>query len=168
MHLDPAACYQAVLSRDARFDGRFFTAVRTTGIYCRPICPAPTPKAANVQFFPCAAAAEAAGFRPCRRCRPDTSPGTPAWLGSPAIVSRGLRLILNGSLDEQGVDDLAARLGVGARYLRRLFVAHLGASPRAIAGTRRIHFARTLIDETDLAMTEIALAAGFADRKSVV
>lgn len=161
MQLDPAACYQAVLSRDARFDGRFFTAVRTTGIYCRSICPAPPPKAANVRFFPCAAAAEAAGFRPCRRCRPDTSPGTPAWLGSPAIVSRGLRLILNGSLDQQGVDDLAARLGVGARYLRRLFVAHLGASPRAIAGTRRIHFARALIDETDLAMTEIALAAGF-------
>jgi AraC family transcriptional regulator of adaptative response / DNA-3-methyladenine glycosylase II len=159
---EPGRCYRALASRDPRFDGRFFVGVRTTGVYCRPICPAPTPKRANVSFFPCAAAAEAAGFRPCRRCRPESAPGTPAWLGSSATVARGLRLIAAGALDGAGVEGLARSLGVGARQVRRLFDAHLGASPLAVARTRRVHFARRLIDETALPMSELALAAGFA------
>jgi AraC family transcriptional regulator of adaptative response / DNA-3-methyladenine glycosylase II len=162
MLFDHDVCYRAVVSRDHRFDGRFFTGVLSTGVYCRPICPARTPHKQNVRFFPCAAAAEEAGFRPCRRCRPETSPGTPAWLGTSATVSRALRLILAGALDETGVDDLADRLGIGARHLRRLFVAHLGASPAAIGRTRRVHFARKLIDETDLPMTQVAHSAQFA------
>ena len=113
--------YAAVKSRDARFDGRFFTAVKTTGIYCRPICPARIPLQKNVRFYACAAAAEEAGFRPCRRCRPESAPGTPVWLGASATVSRALRLIERGVLDELGVDALAAQLGIGDRYLRRLF-----------------------------------------------
>jgi AraC family transcriptional regulator of adaptative response / DNA-3-methyladenine glycosylase II len=150
------------VSRDSRFDGRFFVGVRTTGVYCRPICPARTPLRRNVRFFTCAAAAEEAGFRPCRRCRPETAPGTPAWVGSSATVTRALRLIASGSLDSQGVDGLADRLGVGARQVRRLFAEHLGASPLAVARTRRVHFARRLIDETELPMSQIALAAGFS------
>ena len=161
MELDPTPCYQAMLRRDRHFDGRFFVGVRTTGVYCRPICPAPTPKRENVQFYACAAAAEAAGFRPCLRCRPETSPGTPAWLGSSAVVSRALRLIRDGALDGGDVEQLAARLGIGGRQLRRLFDKHLGASPAAVARARRLHFARVLIDETDVAMTEIAFSAGF-------
>ncbi len=161
MTLDHDICYRAVASRDPRFDGRFFTAVLTTGVYCRPVCPARTPRPENVRFFACAAAAAEAGFRPCRRCRPETSPGTPAWLGTSASVSRALRLIAEGALDRGGVDDLAARLGLGARHLRRLFQEHLGASPLAVALTRRVHFAKRLLDETDLAMTQVALAAGF-------
>jgi AraC family transcriptional regulator of adaptative response / DNA-3-methyladenine glycosylase II len=161
MTLDHDICYRAVASRDPRFDGRFFTAVLTTGVYCRPVCPARTPRRENVRFFPCAAAAAEAGFRPCRRCRPETSPGTPAWLGTSASVSRALRLIAEGALDRGGVDDLAARLGLGARHLRRLFQEHLGASPLAVALTRRVHFAKRLLDETDLSMTQVALAAGF-------
>ncbi|MGH7788835.1 MAG: bifunctional transcriptional activator/DNA repair enzyme AdaA, partial [Candidatus Binatia bacterium] len=161
MDLDPTPCYQAMLRRDRRVDGRFFVGVRTTGVYCRPICPAPTPKLVNVQFYACAAAAEAAGFRPCLRCRPETSPGTPAWLGSSAVVSRAMRLIRAGALDGGDVEQLAARLGIGGRQLRRLFDKHLGASPAAVARARRLHFARVLIDETDVAMTEIAFAAGF-------
>lgn len=162
MEIDPKSCYQAVASRDPRFDGRFFTAVLTTGVYCRPVCPARTPKQKNVQFFACAAAAEQAGFRPCLRCRPETAPGTPAWAGTSATVSRALRLIAGGALDEGGVDDLAERLGVGSRHLRRLFDEHLGASPVAIAQTRRVHFARKLIDESDLPMSELALCSGFS------
>jgi AraC family transcriptional regulator of adaptative response / DNA-3-methyladenine glycosylase II len=162
MELDRQRCYRAVLSRDARFDGRFFTAVTTTGIYCRPVCPARPPKLENVRFYACAAAAQEAGFRPCRRCRPETSPGTPAWLGTSATVSRALRLIASGALDTGDVDELAARLGVGSRHLRRLFDEHLGASPVAIAQTRRTHFASRLIEETDLPMMEIALASGFS------
>lgn len=161
MDLDPARCYAALASRDRRFDGRFFTGVATTGIYCRPICPARTPKRANVRFFACAAAAEAAGFRACRRCRPETAPGTPAWRGTSATVARALREIERGALDRDDVEALAASLGVGARHLRRLFLRHLGASPRAVAGTRRVHFARRLLDETDLPVTEVAFAAGF-------
>ena len=149
-------------SRDARFDGRFFTGVRTTGIYCRPVCPARTPKRENVQFFECAAAAEAAGFRPCKRCRPETAPGTPAWLGTSATVARGLRLIAEGALDAGGVDDLAERLGVGSRHLRRLFDEHLGASPLDVALTRRVHFARKLLDDTSLPIRDVAFAAGFS------
>jgi AraC family transcriptional regulator, regulatory protein of adaptative response / DNA-3-methyladenine glycosylase II len=162
MDTDPRICYQAVLSRDPRFDGRFFTAVVTTGVYCRPICPARTPKRQNIRFFACAAAAEQEGFRPCKRCRPETSPGTPAWLGTSATVSRALRLISAGALDGGNVDDLAGRLGIGSRHLRRLFDEHLGASPVSIAQTRRVHFARRLIDETDLPMTELAHCAGYS------
>ncbi len=159
--LDPGRCYEALRSRDPRFDGRFFAGVTTTGIYCRPVCPARTPKRENVRFFACAAAAQAAGFRPCRRCRPETSPGTPAWIGSSAVVSRALRLISNGGLDDARITDLADRLGIGDRQLRRLFEKHLGASPTEVARARRVHFACRLIDETHLPMAEVAFAAGF-------
>jgi AraC family transcriptional regulator of adaptative response / DNA-3-methyladenine glycosylase II len=162
MELDADVCYRAVTSRDPRFDGRFFTGVESTGIYCRPVCPARTPRRDNVRFFACAAAAAEAGFRPCKRCRPETSPGTPAWMGSSATVSRALRLISEGFLDSAGVDELAGVLGVGARHLRRLFDEHLGASPRSVALTRRVHFARALLDQTPLPITEIAFSAGFS------
>ncbi len=162
MELDSEQCYKAILSRDPRFDGRFFTGVTTTGIYCRPICPARAPRRRNVRFFACAAAAEHAGFRPCMRCRPETSPGTPAWFGTSTTVSRALRLISEGYLDNDSVDGLAERLGVGSRHLRRLFNEHLGASPVTVAQSRRTHFARRLIDETDLPMHEIAASAGFS------
>ncbi len=161
MTIDQDTCYQALRSRDPRFDGRFFTGVKTTGIYCRPICPARTPKRNNVQFFACAAAAEQAGFRPCRRCRPETAPGTPAWEGSSAIVSRALRLISQGVCDDVSIEDLAARVGIGGRQLRRLFIQHLGVAPQSILRTQRLHFARQLIDGTDLPMTSIAYEAGF-------
>jgi len=162
VHLDDEACYRALSTRDRRFDGRFFTGVRTTGVYCRPICPAPTPRRRNCVFLPCAAAAEAAGFRPCLRCRPEASPGTPAWLGTSATVSRALRLIDAGALDAGGVPALAERLGIGERHLRRLFLAHLGATPHAVAHTRRVLFARRLLDETRLPIAQVALASGFA------
>jgi AraC family transcriptional regulator of adaptative response / DNA-3-methyladenine glycosylase II len=152
---------QARRSRDARFDGRFFIGVRTTGIYCRPVCPAPSPKESNVRYFLSAAGAAEAGFRPCLRCRPETSPGTPAWLGASTTVSRALRLIGESALDAGGVDDLADRLGIGARHLRRLFLERLGATPVAVAQTRRVHFAKRLIDETRLPFTEVAMASGF-------
>jgi len=159
--LTPAICWQAVYSRDRRFDGRFFVGAATTGVYCRPICPVPFAKPSNVAWFASAAAAEGEGFRPCRRCRPEASPGTPAWLGTSAVVSRALRLIWEGALDEGNVDALAERVGIGSRQLRRLFVQHLGAPPIKIAGTHRVHFARNLIDETELPITEIAFSAGF-------
>jgi len=162
MLLDPELCYRALRSRDARFDGRFFVAVRSTGVYCRPVCPASTPRRENCWFVPCAAAAQDAGFRPCLRCRPEASPGTPAWLGTSATVSRALRLISDGALDTGSVGDLAGRLGVGERHLRRLFLRHLGASPLAIAKTRRLLFAKKLLDETDLAMADVAFASGFS------
>ena len=162
MDLDPRTCYRALRTRDARFDGRFFTAVRSTGIYCRPICPALTPKLENCTFLPSAAAAHEQGYRPCLRCRPESSPGTPTWLGTSAVVSRGLRLIAAGALDSSGVEGLASRLGIGERHLRRLFLEHLGASPVAVAQTQRVHFAKKLIDETRLPMGEVALAAGFS------
>jgi AraC family transcriptional regulator of adaptative response / DNA-3-methyladenine glycosylase II len=161
MDLDRGACDRARRSRDARFDGRFFIAVATTGIYCRPICPARAPKDENVRYFATAAAAEAAGFRPCLRCRPEASPGTPAWLGTSAIVSRALRLIGEGALDGEGVERLADRLGVTGRHLRRLFRKHLGASPLEVALTRRAHFAKKLLDETTLGLDQIAYASGF-------
>jgi len=161
MRLDQRACDRARRSRDARFDGRFFIAVTTTRVYCRPICPARAPKDEHVRYFATAAAAEAAGFRPCLRCRPEAAPGTPAWLGTSSVVSRALRLISEGALDEQGVDALADRLGVTARHLRRLFLQHLGATPIDVALTRRVHFAKKLLDETTLAFNEIAFAAGF-------
>jgi AraC family transcriptional regulator, regulatory protein of adaptative response / DNA-3-methyladenine glycosylase II len=152
---------RARVSRDPRFDGKFFIAVTSTGIYCRPICPSPTSKNANVRYYATAAAAAEAGFRPCLRCRPEAAPGTPAWLGTSAVVRRALRLIEDGILDEGPVDALAARLGIGSRHLHRLFVQHVGASPIAVAQTRRLHFAKRLLDETSLPMTQIALAAGF-------
>jgi AraC family transcriptional regulator of adaptative response / DNA-3-methyladenine glycosylase II len=161
MDLDHDACYRAVKLRDARFDGRFFTAVKTTGIYCRPICPARTPQSRNVVFFPTAAAAQEAGFRPCLRCRPETAPDMAAWRGTSNSVARGLALIELGALDNGSVDALAERLGMGERQLRRLFRQHLGASPIGVAQSRRILLAKQLIHETHLPMTEIAFAAGF-------
>lgn len=161
MDLDAARCYHALVSRDRRFDGRFFTGVVTTGIYCRPVCPSPPPRLKHVRFFACAAAAEAGGFRPCRRCHPEAAPGTPGWLGTSAVVSRALRLIADCALDEAPVEALASRLGIGGRQLRRLFAQHLGASPIEVARARRVHFARTLLDDTALPMTQIAFAAGF-------
>jgi AraC family transcriptional regulator of adaptative response / DNA-3-methyladenine glycosylase II len=152
---------RARLSRDARFDGRFFIGVRTTGVYCRPICPANPPRSENVRFFPTAAAASEAGYRPCLRCRPECAPGTPAWAGTSATVQRGLRLIAEGALDDGDVESLAERLGVTARHLRRLFAKHVGASPLAVAHTQRLHFAKQLIDETALPMQAISTAAGF-------
>jgi AraC family transcriptional regulator of adaptative response / DNA-3-methyladenine glycosylase II len=160
--LDPTVLERARLSRDPRFDGKFFIAVTSTGIYCRPICPAsPSPRRGNVRYYVSAAAAAEAGFRPCLRCRPEAAPGTPAWLGTSAVVRRALRLIIEGALDEASVGEFASRVGVGARHLDRLFLQHVGASPLAVAHTRRLHFAKRLIDESDLPMTEIALAAGF-------
>ena len=161
MDLDRQACDRARQSRDARFDGRFFIAVTTTRIYCRPICPAPSPKDQHIQYFPTAAAAEAAGFRPCLRCRPEAAPGTPAWSGTSAIVSRALRLIGDGALDEDGVGRIAERVGVTDRHLRRLFLQHLGATPLQVALTRRAQSAKTLLDETNLSCADIAFAAGF-------
>ena len=152
---------RARLSRDARFDGRFFVGVRTTGIYCRPVCPANPPKRRNVTFFPTAAAASEAGFRPCLRCRPECAPGSPAWAGTSTTVRRGLRLISEGALDDDNVETLADRLGVTSRHLRRLFSQHVGASPLAVAHTQRLHFAKRLIDQTSLSMQEVAVAAGF-------
>jgi AraC family transcriptional regulator of adaptative response / DNA-3-methyladenine glycosylase II len=159
---DPTVLERARLSRDPRFDGKFFIAVASTGIYCRPICPAsPSPKRGNIRYFGSAAAAAEAGFRPCLRCRPEAAPGTPAWLGTSAVVKRALRLINDGALDEASVGEFATRVGVGARHLDRLFLQHVGASPLAVAQTRRLHFAKRLIDESNLPMTQIALAAGF-------
>ena len=156
---------RARLSRDARFDGQFFIAVKTTGIYCRPICPANSPKSENVSFYRTAAAAGEAGYRPCLRCRPECAPGTPAWAGTSTTVRRGLRLIAEGALDEGNVDDLAERLGVTSRHLRRLFTQHLGASPLAVAHTQRLHFAKALIDQTLLPMRDIAVASGFGSTR---
>ncbi len=161
MDLDHDACYRVITLRDARFDGRFFTAVRTTGIYCRPVCPARTPRSQNVVFYPTAAAAQEAGFRPCLRCRPETAPDMGAWRGTSNTVSRALGLIELGALDEGNVEALAERLGIGERQLRRLFRGHLGASPIGVAQTRRVLLAKQLIHETRLPMTEIAFASGF-------
>lgn len=152
---------RARLARDHRFDGQFYVGVLTTGIYCRPICPANPPKSENVRFFSSAAAAGEAGFRPCLRCRPECAPGSPAWTGTSATVRRGLRLIAGGALDQGDVDGLADRLGVTGRHLRRLFATHIGASPLAVAHTQRLHFAKRLIDETTLPLGSISSAAGF-------
>ncbi|MFJ6023267.1 Ada metal-binding domain-containing protein [Brevundimonas sp. NPDC092305] len=159
--LDQEACYRAVLTRDARFDGRFFGCVKTTGIYCRPVCPARTPKRENMFFVVSPAAAEEAGFRACLRCRPETAPDMGAWRGTSNTVSRALALIEAGALDEADVDALAGRLGVGERHLRRLFRQHLGAAPVSVAQTRRVLLAKALIHQTDLPMAQVALASGF-------
>ncbi|HTE79124.1 MAG TPA: Ada metal-binding domain-containing protein [Reyranella sp.] len=160
--LDPRQCERARVRRDRRYDGCFFSGVRTTGIYCRPVCPVRPAQGRNVTFYPTAAAAEAAGYRPCLRCRPETAPFSPAWQGSRTTVHRAMRLIRDGALDGSGVDALAARLGVGARHLDRLFQKHIGASPVQVARTCRVQRAKRLLDQTRLPMAEVALRSGFA------
>jgi AraC family transcriptional regulator of adaptative response / DNA-3-methyladenine glycosylase II len=161
--LDRRTYYRAFQSRDARFDGRVFVGVTSTGIYCRPICPARTPKFENCRFFGSAAAAQEAGFRPCLRCRPEIAPDLAFWRGTANTVSRALALIAEGALDgdDSDIEGFAARLGVGGRQLRRLFQRHLGASPIAVAQTRRVLFAKQLLHDTRLPMAEVALASGF-------
>ncbi|MFI1972327.1 AraC family transcriptional regulator [Streptomyces cinnamoneus] len=154
--------YQAVSSRDARFDGEFFTAVKTTGIYCRPSCPAVTPKRENVRFYPSAAAAQGAGFRACRRCRPDTAPGSAEWNVRADLVGRAMRLIGDGVVDREGVAGLAHRLGYSSRQVNRQLTEELGAGPVALARAQRAHTARVLLQTTRMPITEIAFAAGFA------
>ncbi|MGO1540531.1 MAG: DNA-3-methyladenine glycosylase 2 family protein [Luteimonas sp.] len=154
-------CERARKSRDPRFDGLFFTAVTSTGIYCRPVCPAPAPKPGNVTYYPSAAAAEAAGFRPCLRCRPELSPADGAWRRGDEVVARALKLIDQGVLADQPLAALAERVQVGERQLRRLFVDRLGAPPIGVHGTRRLLFAKQLLTETTLPITQVALAAGF-------
>src|SRR6187431_3262584 len=161
MDLDHEACYRALSQRDSRFDGRFFSAVKTTRIYCRPVCPARTPLSKNVIFYATAAAAQEAGFRPCLRCRPETAPDMGAWRGTSNTVARALSLIELGALDQGDVEALSERLGLGERQLRRLFRQHLGASPVSVAQTRRVLLAKQLVHETRLPMAEIAFAAGF-------
>lgn len=159
--LDFETCNAARLRRDPAFDGMFFTAVKTTRIYCRPVCPVKQPLTKNVQYYASAAAAESAGYRPCLRCRPESAPFCPAWNGTKTTVERALKLIENGALDEGSVDQLAERLGIGARQLSRLFARHLGASPVQTAKTMRVQRAKRLLDETDLQITDIAFQAGF-------
>ena len=162
--LDREVCDRARIARDARFDGRFVSGVLTTRIYCRPVCPVRPARSANVNYYPSAAAAEAAGFRPCLRCRPETAPFCPAWNGSRTTVERALRLIEKGALDGEGcsVDNLAERVGISARHLARLFAKHIRASPSQVAKTIRVQRAKRLLDTTDLPVAEIALQAGFA------
>ncbi len=162
MSLDPDTCYRIISARDARFDGRFFTAVTTTGIYCRPVCPARVPDRKNVKFFASAFEAQERGFRPCLRCRPETAPNTPAWRGTSTTIGRALRLIEEGALDSGSVEHLANRLGIGERQLRRLFLKHVGASPSGVAQTRRLLLAKQLVHESTMSMTQLALASGFA------
>ncbi|MDJ0277393.1 Ada metal-binding domain-containing protein [Sphingomonas sp. 2R-10] len=159
--LDPDHCYAAIERRDPAMDGLFFTAVRTTRIYCRPVCPARTPARGNVAFYPSAAAAQAAGYRPCLRCRPEAAPDSPAWAGTLASIHRALRLIDDGALADGSVAALAERLGMSDRHLRRLFVEHLGLTPLAIEATRRLHLAKHLVHDTRLPLTDIAFAAGY-------
>jgi AraC family transcriptional regulator of adaptative response / DNA-3-methyladenine glycosylase II len=159
--MDADVCYRAVKARDARFDGVFFTAVRTTGIFCRPVCPARTPLRRNVEFFPNAASAQAAGYRPCLRCRPEVSPDLPAAGGSSSSVNRALRLINEGALDDGSAPQLAERLGLTDRHLRRLFLEHVGVPPVVVAATRRLLFAKRLITETHLTFANIAFASGY-------
>ncbi len=159
--VDPTVCWQALRSRDSRFDGRFFAGVVTTRVYCRTICPVPLNKPENIRWFATAADAESAGLRPCKRCKPQVSPGAPAWLGTGAVVSRALKLILDGNLDASKVDALAYRVGMGPRHLRRLFLQHVGASPLKIAQMRRAYAASRLVAKTRLPFADIALRAGF-------
>ena len=159
--LDFETCNAARLRRDSAYDGLFFTAVKTTRIYCRPVCPVKQPLTKNVSFYPTAAAAERDGYRPCLRCRPETAPFCHAWNGTRTTVGRALKLIEKGVLDTASVDDLAGRLGIGARHLARLFQRHVGASPIQTAKTFRLQRAKRLLDETDLPVTEVAYRAGF-------
>lgn len=161
LELDFDICDRARLARDPAFDGVFFTAVRTTRVYCRPVCPVRPALTKNVQFFPTAAAAERAGFRPCLRCRPETAPGSPAWRGTATTVARGMRLIEDGFLDRNTVAALADRLGIGPRHLLRLFLRHAGATPSEVAATRRVQAAKRLISDSDMPLAEVAFAAGF-------
>jgi AraC family transcriptional regulator, regulatory protein of adaptative response / DNA-3-methyladenine glycosylase II len=158
---DPAICWKAISARDRRYDGRFFAGVITTKVYCRPICPIPLRKPENVKWFPTAASAEAQGFRPCRRCRPQTSPGTFAWQGTSAVVSRALHLIEAGAMDHGSIDELAEHVGIGSRHLRRLFAEHLGAAPIQIANARRLRSARHLLRDTALSVNKVAFSSGF-------
>ena len=161
IHLDADRCYRVAQSRDERFDGWFYIAVRTTGIYCRPSCPAMTPKQANVDFYPSAAAAQQRGFRACKRCRPDAAPGSPEWDLRGDLVARAMRLIADGVVDREGVEGLSTRLGYSTRHLNRLLTDQLGAGPLALARSQRAQTARILIETTDMTMTDIAFAAGF-------
>jgi AraC family transcriptional regulator, regulatory protein of adaptative response / methylated-DNA-[protein]-cysteine methyltransferase len=160
--LDFAAQYEAFRRRDPAFDGVVFVAVKTTGVYCRPVCPARTPFARNINFYPSAAAAERAGFRPCLRCRPETAPFCPAWKGTRTTVERALNLIEKGALDRDNIATLAARLGIGSRQLSRLFANHLDASPLQVALSFRVHRAKRLLDDTDLSVSRIAECTGFS------
>jgi AraC family transcriptional regulator, regulatory protein of adaptative response / DNA-3-methyladenine glycosylase II len=162
MTLDADRCYRALASRDRRFEGRFVVGVRTTGVYCKPGCPARLPKRENVDFYSSPDEAERAGFRPCRRCKPNIAAGAAASLGSSATVLRALRLIDQGALDGEDLERFAARLGLGARQLTRLFARHVGTPPHAVARARRVHVARKLIEDSALPMTAIAHAAGFS------
>jgi AraC family transcriptional regulator, regulatory protein of adaptative response / DNA-3-methyladenine glycosylase II len=166
MHEDVEQCVRAVQSKDARFDGWFFTAVVTTGIYCRPSCPVVPPKAVNMRFYPSAAAAQQAGYRACKRCRPDASPGSPEWNQRADVVARAMRLIADGVVDRDGVPGLAARLGYSTRQVERHLLAELGAGPLALARAQRAQTARVLIETTRLPMTQVALAAGFASLRT--
>lgn len=159
--LDFEVCNAARLRRDPSFDGVFFTAVKTTGIYCRPVCPVKQPLTKNVEYYPTAPAAERAGYRPCLRCRPETAPFCPAWNGTKTTVERALKLIETGALDSGSAEALAERLGIGTRHLTRLFRRHVGASPLQTAKTLRIQRAKRLLNDTDLPITEIAYRAGF-------
>src|SRR3954449_858889 len=160
--LDPESCYRAVKSRDRRFDGVFYTAVRTTGIYCRPSCPARTPAFHNVTFHPSAASAQAAGFRACKRCLPDATPGSPDWDVAATAAGRAMRLIADGVVDREGVEGLARRVGYTPRHLSRILTAELGAGPLALARAKRAQTARVLIETSDLTYADIAFASGFS------
>src|SRR5690349_15113595 len=162
MHTDHERCYRAAESRDARFDGVFYVGVRTTGIYCRPLCPAVTPKRQNVTFYATAAAAQDAGLRACRRCRPDTTPGSPEWNVRADAVGRAMLLIADGVVERGGVEGLAERLGYSQRHVSRMLADEVGAGPLAIARSNRAQAARALIETTELPMSDIAFAAGFA------
>ncbi|MFC7327964.1 AlkA N-terminal domain-containing protein [Marinactinospora rubrisoli] len=160
--MDDEHCYRAMSSKDGRFDGWFYVAVTSTGIYCRPSCPAVTPKRENTRFFPTAAAAQSAGFRACKRCRPDATPGSPEWNVRADVVGRAMRMIADGAVDRDGVSGLAAALGYSERQLHRLLVAEVGAGPLALARARRAQTARVLLETTDLPVSEVAFGAGFA------
>src|SRR5512146_1052107 len=161
MELDQDVCYRAVKGRDRRFDGVFYTAVRTTGIYCRPSCPARTPGYENVTFHPTAAAAQAAGYRACKRCLPDATPGSPDWDVAADAAGRAMRLIGDGVVDRDGVEGLAARVGYTSRHLTRLLTQALGAGPLALARAKRAQTARVLVGPTGLGAADVAFAAGF-------
>ena len=162
MELDQEACYRAVKGRDRRFDGMFYTAVRTTGIYCRPSCPAITPRRRNVSFYRTAAGAQGAGYRACRRCLPDATPGSPEWDIAADVASRAMRLVSDGVVERDGVEGLASALGYSTRQLNRVVTQEYGAGPLALARSRRAQTARVLIETTDLSFADIAFAAGFA------
>ena len=165
--LDFETCDRARLRRDPAYDGLFFCAVRTTGVYCRPICRVKPPLSKNVHFYPTAAAAEADGYRPCFRCRPESAPFCPAWMGTRTTVTRGLRMIQAGDLDRNTVQSLSQRLGVGVRHLSRLFVEHIGASPLQVAKTLRVQRAKRLLNETNCDLSDVAVRSGFPSRRSM-